>query len=242
MTNAKIEAPGVPEVYKSMLNILKKLSVQKNGTLPSNMSGKPYITAADVSKETKALFVEEELVILPQESIIEHQIIPRGDRAPNIAISIEGTYTIVSVRDGSQAVIRGAGDGLAAGTAVASNIASTNALKNGLLRTFLITEQSVEDAAKEGVKDSDESNTAASRAVNTAKGSTPKAPATENTGALDEARANVKAAWKQIHGDDDDFQQAGYMKLGEKKFEKNWSSRLGDLKALAKAILDGEVA
>lgn len=242
MTNAKIEAPGVPEVYKSMLNILRKLSVAKGAQLPANMGGKPYITAADVAKETKTLFVEEQLIILPSERILEHQVIPRGDRAPNIAISIEGTYTIVSVKDGSTATIQGAGDGLASGTAVASNIASTNALKNGLLRTFLITEQSVEDAAKEGVKDSDESNTAASRAVNTAKGSTPKAPTAENTGALDEARANVKAAWKKIHGDDDDFNETGYMQLGASKFEAGWPGRLADLKKLTKAITDGEVA
>jgi hypothetical protein len=151
MTTATIETEGpvIGEVYHSLLRILAKLSVAKNGTLPANMSGKPYLTAADVSKETKAFFVEEELILLPFEKETNKDAIINKDRI-NITVSIEGQYTIFSTKDGSSVTIQGVGDGLAGGTAVASNIASTNALKNALLRLFLITEQSVEDAAKNG--------------------------------------------------------------------------------------------
>lgn len=146
---AKTEKYDVPEVYTALLAILAELSVAKNGTLPSNMGGKPYLTAVDVARETKTLFVQHDLIIVPNERIHNHETITHKDRI-NVLISIEGEYRIVSTRDGSDVTITGVGDGLAGGTAVASNIASTNALKNALLRTFLITEQSVEDAAKSG--------------------------------------------------------------------------------------------
>lgn len=159
---------GVGEVHRSLLRILGKLSVQKNGTLPSNMSGKPYITAADASKETKAFFVEEELILLPFEKETSKETVVNKDRI-NIAVSIEGQYTIFSTKDGSSVTIQGVGDGLAGGTAVASNIASTNALKNALLRTFLITEQSVEDAAKAGPPEAKDTKSPAQQKVESAR-------------------------------------------------------------------------
>lgn len=138
-----------PHVHTAIANILNTLGVAKGGVLPSNMGGKPYITAVDVAKEVKAQFVENNLIFLPQETIFKHEEIVNKDRI-NVLISITGEYTFVSIEDGSSVTVSGTGDGLAGGTAVASNIASTNALKNALLRTFLITEQSVEDAAKNG--------------------------------------------------------------------------------------------
>jgi hypothetical protein len=149
MTTAIIE---VPHVYTALAEILKNLSVEKNGVLPGNMGGKPYITAVDASAETKRQFVENNLVFVPNEEVIKHEIVTFKDRL-NIAIVIKGTYTIISTVDGSSVTVSGTGDGLATGTAVASNIGSTNALKNALLRTFLITEQSVEDSAKQGASD-----------------------------------------------------------------------------------------
>lgn len=142
----------VPEVYKGIAEILKSLSVEKNGVLPGNMGGKPYITAVDTAAETKRQFVANNLIFLPSEEVVKHETIIHKDRL-NIAIVIKGTYTIVSTVDGSSVTVSGTGDGLATGTAVASNIGSTNALKNALLRTFLITEQSVEDASKAGESD-----------------------------------------------------------------------------------------
>ena len=146
MTTATFE---VPHVYTALAAILKSLSVEKNGQLPGNMGGKPYITAVDASAEVKRQFVENNLIFLPNESVFRHEVIAHKDRL-NTTIVITGGYTIVSTVDGSKVTVAGTGDGLAGGTAVASNIASTNALKNALLRTFLITEQSVEDASKQG--------------------------------------------------------------------------------------------
>lgn len=139
-------------VYTALGKILKDMSVEKGGQLPSNMGGKPYITAVDLSSEAKRQFVSNGLILLPSERIIKHEIVQSGNRNA-VVIGIEGTYTIASTKDGSSVTVGGAGDGLAIGTAVASNIASTNALKNALLRTFLVTEQSVEDQAKAGIGD-----------------------------------------------------------------------------------------
>ena len=146
MTTATIE---VPHVHTALAEILKHLSVEKNGQLPGNMGGKAYITAVDISAEVKRQFVANSLIFLPDEEVIKHETVMHKDRI-NTAIVIRGTYTILSTKDGSSVTVSGTGDGLATGTAVASNIGSTNALKNALLRTFLITEQSVEDASKQG--------------------------------------------------------------------------------------------
>lgn len=146
MTVAIIE---VPHVHTALAEILKHLSVEKNGQLPGNMGGKAYITAVDISAEVKRQFVANSLIFLPDEEVIKHETVMHKDRI-NTAIVIRGTYTILSTKDGSSVTVSGTGDGLATGTAVASNIGSTNALKNALLRTFLITEQSVEDASKQG--------------------------------------------------------------------------------------------
>ena len=146
MTTATIEGP---HVHTALAEILKHLSVEKNGQLPGNMGGKAYITAVDISAEVKRQFVANNLIFLPDEEVIKHETVLHKDRI-NTAIVIRGTYTILSTKDGSSVTVSGTGDGLATGTAVASNIGSTNALKNALLRTFLITEQSVEDASKQG--------------------------------------------------------------------------------------------
>lgn len=144
----------IPAVNVALGEILKKLSVDKNGQLPSNMGGKPYITAADINMEVKRLFVEYNLQHFPTERMLSFENMVMADRAVKTSIVIEGTYTITSLEDGSSVAVTGIGDGLASGSAVASNIASTNALKNALLRLFLITEQSVEDAGKSGPAES----------------------------------------------------------------------------------------
>lgn len=139
----------VPAIFTSLAKVLRALSVEKNGTLPGSMGGKPYITAVDASAEVKRQFVENNIVILPEEKFTHHEVQELKDRK-FVVVGVEGRYTLVSTEDGSTAVVSGVGDGTAIGTSVASNIASTNALKNALLRTFLITEQSVEDEAKSG--------------------------------------------------------------------------------------------
>ena len=53
------------KVYEGVANTLKHLSVEKNGVLPGNMGGKPYITAHDIAAEVKRKFVENNLIFLP---------------------------------------------------------------------------------------------------------------------------------------------------------------------------------
>lgn len=140
----------VPHVYTALYSILKGLAVEKNGSLPSNMGGKPYITAVDLNLEIKNKFVENNLILIPREREVSKNVVSEDGGRKTITISIEGEYQIVSVEDESSVTIGGVGDGLAIGSAVAANIASTNALKNALLRTFLVTEQSTEDEGKHG--------------------------------------------------------------------------------------------
>lgn len=149
MATAKIENQ-VGAVYGAIGRILGELSVEKGGTLPGNMGGKSYITAVDLSSEVKRRFVENDLILVPEEKFVKHEVSTSAQGRHSIFLVIEGHYTITSTVDGSRVTIAGVGDGLATGTAVAANIASTNALKNALLRTFMVTEQSVEDEAKNG--------------------------------------------------------------------------------------------
>jgi hypothetical protein len=135
----------VPDVFGALYRVLCDLGVEKNGSLPSSMGGKPYMTAYDLSSAVKKLFVEQGLVILPSERLVKHEVIIFKDRQ-SVSVAVEGSYTVLAVSDGSSTTIGGVGDGLANGTAVASNIASTNALKNALLRTFLVTEPATEEA------------------------------------------------------------------------------------------------
>ena len=179
----------VPHVYTALAEILKNLSVEKNGTLPGNMGGKPYITAVDAAAETKRQFVANGLVFLPSEEVIKHETIQFKERL-NVTIVITGTYTIVSTVDGSSVTVSGTGDGLATGTAVASNIASTNSLKNALLRTFLITEQSVEDASK-AVSDSPAGQSPAQRQIDKARAAT---PAAKGNSELEDLKKKVRDA------------------------------------------------
>lgn len=135
----------VPAVFASMAAVMKYLSVGKDGKLPGNMGSSSYHRAHDVAEEVKKQFTKHDLIILPHEEIVSEEHIIFKDRL-NIRVLVQGTYTIISILDGSQVVVTGLGDGLATGTAVACNIGSTNALKNALLRTFLITEKAVEES------------------------------------------------------------------------------------------------
>lgn len=137
-------------VYKALASILKEMSVEKGGTLPGNMGGKPYITAVDLNAEAKRQFVDNDLVLIVNEKLVRHENLVIKDRI-TVSTLIEGSYQLVSTVDESSITFSGIGDGLAIGTAVSSNIASTNALKNALLRLLLVTEQSSEDAAKDGI-------------------------------------------------------------------------------------------
>lgn len=207
---------NVPAVYTALASIINNLAVEKNGTLPGNMGGKPYITASDAAAEVKRQFVENNLIFIPNEEVIKQEIITFKDRL-NIAVLVTGTYTIISTVDGSSVTVSGTGDGLATGTAVASNIASTNAFKNALLRTFLITEQSVEDASKQGVSDSGTSSPTAQKLD---RARTPASqPARPPAPAKGDELAGLKAKIRQYIGSDDARKNAVNDKMAALKAE-----------------------
>jgi hypothetical protein len=146
-----------PHVHTALLAIYKGLEVEKDGTLPSNMSGKAYVTAGNLSAKIKEQFIAHELIFYPvSETIWHHEVAQDKTQRTLVAISIEGRYKIISTKDGSSIEIGGAGDGLATGTSVANNIASTNALKNALLRLVMATEGGVESASKDGIGHQDD--------------------------------------------------------------------------------------
>lgn len=185
MATAKIENQ-VGAVYGAIGSILGELSVEKGGVLPGNMGSRPYITAVDLNAEVKRRFVEHNLILLPDEKFVKHEVSTSAQGRHSIFLVIEGHYTITSTLDGSSVTIAGVGDGLATGTAVAANIASTNALKNALLRTFMVTEQSVEDEAKNGSQQAE-------------KPAKPGAePLTADVGALSAVQARVRTLSTEV--------------------------------------------
>lgn len=236
MTTAVIE-PHVPHVYIGMAGILKELGVEKNGVLPQNMGGKPYIAAVDVAREVKSLLVANELIVLPSERFTKHEVIEVNNRL-TVAVGVEGVYTFVSLVDGSEATVSGVGDGLANGNAVASNIASTNAMKNALLRTFMITEQSVEDQAKSGADDSP-ANTpkaVAAAAKNANKGAVPAA-----NDAIAKIREEIKAEVEAVT--EATGVKPNYAAIGARLGAGNatWANDPKVLQATLAAIRAGEV-
>jgi hypothetical protein len=155
-----------PHVHTALLAIYNDLKVEKDGTLPSNMSGKAYITAGNLSASIKEQFIKHELIFHPvSERIWHHEVAQDKTQRTLIALSVEGTYRIISTKDGSFIEIGGAGDGLATATSVANNIASTNALKNALLRLVMATEGGVESQSKDGIGESEASAPAAQSGI-----------------------------------------------------------------------------
>lgn len=136
-----------PKIYGAIHNILKEMQVEKNGTLPGNMGGKSYATAEAISNATKNLFVANNLILIPSETVTHVSSDDYGDKKMRYLITITGNYRATHIGDGSFVEFSGTGQGIATGTAVAANIASTFALKNALQRLFLISEDSVESAA-----------------------------------------------------------------------------------------------
>lgn len=232
------ETYKTPHVHTALAEILKAMSVEKGGLLPQNMGGKTYIQAHDLAAEAKRQFVANNLIAIPTEELLKHEIVLANNRTL-VATAIKAEYTLISTVDGSSVTFTGIGDGLATGTAVSSNIASTNALKNGFLRAFLITEQSVEEQAKRGVEDSG-GDSRATQAVQAAK---PKAT-TATASDLDALRKEVREAWAELAPAlGNGFNPQGYMDLGNEKFPgEKWASDSKRLRELIKSIKAGEVA
>lgn len=224
-----------PHVHEALGEILAALSVEKNGTLPSNLGGKSYITATDLNLEAKRKFVEHDLVLIPSEHVVHYEAI-NGSRL-QILIVIQGTYRLVSERDGSEVEFSGIGDGVATGSAVASNIASTNALKNSLLRLFLVTEQSVEDAAKNG-DESAPANSPAAAKINKASGQQKPSAPTKAPSSAGEYRTAILNAVK-AGGGVADYEKIGVRLSGKPKSE--WVNDVDVLSGVLDALNKGEV-
>lgn len=218
----------------AMLEILSVFSVEKDGMLPTNMGGKGYVSAPNLFKNIKTEFANRGLIVYPTERYIDYEVVPRGDRAPTIVVAVEGTYRIVSTKDGSSEIIGGVGDGMGQGNSVASNIASTNALKNAVMRFVLGAESGLEAEAK-GDNEPAEPKPEA-RAVTTAKqGATQKR---ESPKAVVDMQEKVRKAWATKYPEDMD----GYVALGNKKYgePQNWATNITKLNGLVKAIEEGE--
>lgn len=137
---------GQPKIYQAIHDILSEMKVEKNGQLPSNMGSAKYATAEAVSNATKNLFIDNKLILVPEEEVADISTPDFGDKKSRFMVTIRGNYQVVHIEDGSSINFSGVGQGLATGTAVAANIASTFALKNALQRMFLISEESVDTA------------------------------------------------------------------------------------------------
>lgn len=237
-TTTRAKAPAtpsysIPHVHQAISEILADLSVEKNGTLPPNMGGKPYISAVDLNSEIKRRFVEKKLILVPNEAVVKHEVIT-GAKTINV-VSVTGTYEIISLEDGSNLSISGTGDGLSMGSSVASNIASTNALKNAFLRFFLVTEQSVEDESKKELPD----NAPAAPIA-------PPAPPAEvvNLDALkNEVFALLKARGEIADGLTKDQTKARITELGDEFFagRKGWDTAAPALQRWVDHLKSGEV-
>lgn len=173
-----------PHVHTALAKVVKSIAVEKSGTLPGNLGGKKYAPAPAVAQAVKELFAANDLLLLTNEKVVSNENLVVKDRL-SIHVVVTGTYTIVSLVDGTTVEVSGTGDGLATATAVAANIASTNSQKNALLRTLLISEQSVEDASHTEQKPS-----ATDQKLDRARATTPKPAAKPNNGMT--AQASIK--------------------------------------------------
>lgn len=214
---------NVPHVYTAMLEVLRQIAVTKDGLLPANMGGKSYASAQAISAEAKRLFVEQGLIFLPREREVSKKVINNNGRI-TVAITIEGSYEIISTVDGSSTTIQGSGDGLTSGSSVSSSIASTFARKNALMGAFMITEQSAEEAGKDGIPDA-AVNRDLAKAANTP---TPTVKGSPSKEVLD-LRAEVKRLGSATNSD--------WSAIGNALAKgKVWASDVGILKQVVEKL------
>lgn len=135
---------NTPLIYGAIHKVLGHLTVAKNGTLPGNLGGKPYQTAEDISNEVKTQLVQNNVIVEAQEDVVKVESPDYGDKKMRFMITVQGSYRLIHIDDGSSLTIKGVGQGLGTGVATAASVASTFALKSALLRTFLISESGVE--------------------------------------------------------------------------------------------------
>ena len=137
-----------PKVFGAILNVMRDVLFEADGTLPGNMGGKKYISAVEQASKVKDEFVKNNLILVPNEVNLKHEVIVDAGRKTIFTVT-RGEYQIVHVEDGSSVTFSGIGEGTANSTAIASNIASTFALKNALQRLLFSTEAALEDKGLE---------------------------------------------------------------------------------------------
>lgn len=179
-------------VYRALHNVLRELDVDKDGVLPGNMGGSAYRSAEALTAGVRALFVQHDLILVPQESVSHNERYEFNKRVEFTA-TVEGVYHIISAEDGSSVTIKGVGRGKSTGTTVDVNIASTFALKNALQRFFLVSDNKLEE---EGMSDGSapgptKAERAAAKAAVTPQ---PKAKPVANNGER-EAQAKIRAEY-----------------------------------------------
>lgn len=220
------------KIFKAIHNVLKHLTVAKNGTLPGNLGGKPYQTAEDISNEVKSQLVKNNVIVEASEDVVKVDSPDYGDKKMRFMITVQGSYRLIHIEDGSSITIKGIGQGLGTGVATAASVASTFALKSALLRTFLISESGVEQ-----------------------DGNTEQAPPKQNSAQQQAAKATAPAAPKKLTGVNGDAQKRVVAKMEDGTYDRERVTALnakiakqlgkskGDVMVeLEKALEAGEVA
>src|SRR5690625_7319674 len=90
----------VPHVYIALAEVVKTLDVDKDSVLPANMGKSSYRTTEAITAAVRALFEKENLILIPNEHVIESGAQEIKDRVTYYSV-IVGTYEIVSLKDGS---------------------------------------------------------------------------------------------------------------------------------------------
>lgn len=161
---------AVGHIYEAIGEILRDLDVEKDGVLPGNMGGKAYRTIESVTKGLRSELVSKGVIIVPNEKVISQERWEFTKRM-NFSTVIEGTYQLVSTKDGSSITISGTGRGNSMGTSVDANGASSFAFKNAVQRLFLISDNEEETAA---MRDGTPGPTKLERDAAQARGAAPK--------------------------------------------------------------------
>lgn len=230
------------KIFKAIHNVLKHLTVAKNGTLPGNLGGKPYQTAEDISNEVKNQLVKNNVIVEASEDVVKVESPDYGDKKMRFMITVQGSYRLIHIEDGSSLTIKGIGQGLGTGVATAASVASTFALKSALLRTFLISESGVEqDGNTEQAPP--KQNSAQQQAAKATEGdyartakATPAAPK-KLTGANGEAQKRVAAKME-----DGTYDRERVTALNAKIAQSLGKSKGDVMVELEKALEAGEVA
>lgn len=243
MTTATIEPASI---YRKIALIQKEVgAIEKNGTGPQQKGSFRYIKQEDILDKIHALLVENDVIVIPTITSLKHDVVEANNRM-NIYSVVQAVYRYVSVEDGSYIETTSTGEGSDIGSDTATRKAATQAMKIAHLHTFTIpgTDLSLDD--REGYTNEAPASDAPAtpKAVRTAKsGTTTRASgnnaATSQTAKEIQAEIVAKvAAHKAEYG-----VEPKYGTIGNRMFpnDRSWASKPDSLKAVLRAIENGEV-